>query len=237
MNNNFPELYLDYIKLIRDKTINIDFSNKCLLQCAFCMRQTIEGRDKIKRSSDMPFDDWKKIIHTIPNQVQLCGQLSDPIYHPHLIKFLEYASQNNTLVYIHTTGTGKKRNFWNKVFSIKKRFRFVFGIDGLDQKTCNLHRIGQNFHESFKAMLLGSQSHHRIVWQFIPFQHNEHQIERAKEIAHKYNIEFMILRSNRWYPNSNVLINNKLIKRDWIHPPSNPDLYVEWGKHQKKHYM
>lgn len=240
IDNNFHELYLDYVRKIPNTSINIDFSNKCLLQCAYCMRQKPAAKDKIKRSSDMSFNDWKKILQLFPELVELCGQLSDPIYHPDFIKFLEYASQNNTYVHIHTTGTGKKRHFWNKVFSIKKRFRFVFGIDGLDQKTCNLHRIGQNFHQAFKAMLLGAQSHHRIVWQFIPFRHNEHQIERAKDIARKHNIQLMILKSNRWYPDTNVLINNKLIKRDWIHPPSNPDLYVEWGRgneNKKEYYM
>ena len=125
IDNNFHKLYLDYIKTIPYRSINIDFSNKCLLQCTYCDRQKPAGKDKVKRSSDMSFDDWKKILHTIPTSVHLCGQISDPIYHPDFIKFLEYASQNNnTVVHVHTTGTGKKRNFWNKVFSIKRRYRF-----------------------------------------------------------------------------------------------------------------
>lgn len=229
------QLYKDYISRQLRNSCNIDFSNKCLLQCPFCQRQSIEGRDKVKQSFDMSFEDWKKIIHTFKG-VHMCGQLSDPIYHPQFIQYLQYAAERKKRIHIHTTGTGKKKSFWKEAFSIQHPIRWVFGIDGLDQKTCNLHRIGQNFHQSFKAMLLGSQSHHRIVWQFIPFQHNEHQIERAKEIAHKYNIEFMILRSNRWDKRT-VVINNKHIKSDWIHPPSNKHLKSTSQYHVKREYV
>ena len=61
-------------------------------------------------------------------------------------------------------------------------------------------------------MLLGSKSNHHIIWQFIPFQHNEHQIERAKDIARKHNIRFLILKSNRWRQNP-IIIDNKQVAR------------------------
>ena len=219
--------YPDYIKSQLKHLPNTDMSNKCILQCVFCQRQTIRkgepiGKNKIKMSQDMPFEDWKKVLHTFEG-VNMCGQLSDPIYHPNFIHYLQYAAERKKRIHIHTNGSGKKKSFWKEAFSIQHPIRWIFGIDGLDQKTCNLHRIGQNFHQSFKAMLLGSQSHHRIIWQFIPFQHNEHQIERAKDIAHKHNIDFMILKSNRWEDRT-VVINNKRTTIEWIHPPSNKHL-------------
>jgi len=227
------QLYRDYIRTQVQLSVNTDFSSKCLLQCVYCMRQEwsqdkgATGRDKVKISGDMPFEDFKKIGKTFP-QMHLCGQISDPIYHPHLLQYLQYASDNNIHIQIHTNGTGKSNQYWKDIYSIKKRMRFVFGIDGIDQKTVNLHRVGQNFHQSFKAMLLGSQSHHKITWQFIPFQHNEHQIKRAKDIASKYNIQFLILKSNRT-EDRNIFLHNKKTRLDWIQLPNDPNLSVSRG--------
>ena len=219
--------YRDYITSQLMQLPNMDISNKCILQCVYCQRQSIhdgkpEGKTKVKLSSDMSFEDFQKITHTFRG-INLCGQLSDPIYHPNLIKYLQYASDHDKQIHIHTNGSGKKLSFWKQAFSIPRTIEWTFGIDGLDQKTCNLHRIGQNFHQSFKAMLLGSRSHHKILWQFIPFQHNEHQLERAKDIARKYNIKFLILKSNRWSQNP-IYVDNKQIIPDWIQPPKDTSL-------------
>ena len=225
------QFYKDYIDVQLRNSCNIDFTSKCVLQCVYCQRQAWDeefgvggatGRNKVKISSDMPFEDFKKIGQTF-NRMHLCGQISDPIYHPHLIKYLRYASANNIRMQIHTNGTGKNLQFWKDLYSIKKTMRIVFGIDGTDQKTANIHRVGQNFHQSFKAMLLGAKSHHTICWQFIPFEHNEHQIERAKDIAHKYNIQFIALKSNRT-TNRYIFLHNKKTLLYWLKPPKDPSL-------------
>ena len=228
-------LYSDYVRSIGN--INIDTSNKCTLQCVFCMRQTKNGKKKIKRSGTMSFHDWKLCIQ-LTKTVTMCGQISDPIYHPNFISFLRYAGQNNTHVCIHTNGSGKKKKFWEECFSLKGQFRWVFGIDGLDQKTVNLHRIGQNFHQSYKAMLMGSKAsrNHYIIWQFIPFLHNEEQLPRAIDTAHRHNIDFVILKSHRHNSNQNIIVNNKPIKRDWIHPPRSQNLY-SLNEHAHKEYV
>ncbi len=229
-NKEFHNHYSDYIKSQQTKWPNIDISNKCLLQCVYCQRQQVFdgvalGRQKVKASQDMSFSDFKKIISTFAG-VNLCGQLSDPIYHPKLIQYLTYAAEHKKRINIHTNGSGKKQSFWKEAFAIQHSQHpivWTFGIDGLDQNTCNLHRIGQNFHQSFKAMLLGSKSNHHIRWQFIPFQHNEHQIERAKAIARKHNITFMLLKSNRW-TQVPVYVDNQVITPRWIQPPTDPTM-------------
>ena len=78
-----------------------------------------------------------------------------------------------------------------------------------------MHRIGQNFFSATRAMLLGSQSDHEIVWQFIPFKHNEHEILRALKTCERYGIELMLLKSSR-FKNIYANINNKRVKIDWI---------------------
>lgn len=237
----FFQFYQDYIASQLTLMPNIDLANKCILQCVYCQRQSVfrgepRGRDKVKRSQDMPFGDFKKVCKSFRG-INFCGQISDPIYHPQFIEYLQHASNHNKACSIHTNGSGKKKSFWKQAFAIHKPMHWTFGIDGLDQKTCNLHRIGQNFHQSFKAMLLGSQSHHKIVWQFIPFQHNEHQIPKAMSIARKHNIRFLLLKSNRWSQNP-IYVDNKQIIPDWIQPPKDSNLNVSYGNPlNEKEYM
>ena len=83
MNEYFYNMYLDYVNMQAKKSINVDFGNKCLLQCVRCMRQLPGGKKKVKASRDMSFDDFKKVAKSF-KRLSLCGQISDPIYHPHL---------------------------------------------------------------------------------------------------------------------------------------------------------
>ena len=221
-----PDFYKDYVKIALARSINIDLTNKCILQCVYCMRQRPLGKVKIKKSSDMSFSNFKKVVKTF-NTFHLCGQLSDPIYHPELIQFLQYATQNDNIIQIHTNGSGKTKQWWNKVYSIQSSsilpIRWIFGVDGIDNKTAQLHRVGQNAFSSFKAMLMGKHSNHQIAWQFIPFKHNQDQLPRARSFAKKHNIEFQILKSNRW-DDKRIIINNKPIIMNWIQRPTDKSL-------------
>ena len=38
-----------------------------------------------------------------------------------------------------------------------------------------------------------------IVWQYIIFGYNEHEIETAKEIAHKEGITLLLIKTNRGF--------------------------------------
>ena len=221
------EFYNDYLNTALKSSANIDLTNKCILQCVFCMRQRETGKEKIKRSSDMPFDDFKKVTKTF-KRIHLCGQLSDPIYHPEFIKYLKYAEQNSNKIGVHTNGSGKKLKFWKEAFEVNN-VKWTFGIDGIDQKTVELHRIGQKFLSAFKAMLLGSKKH-LVSWQFIPFKHNEHQIPRAMKIALKYKLSFVLLKSNRWQVDRVIIVNNKKINPYWIEPPSKNNITPHQGE-------
>ena len=63
-------------------------------------------------------------------------------------------------------------------------------------------------------MKLGASLGHKVVWQWIPFSFNEHQIPEARLIAKRYNIQFLIFKSERW-------------DKDDPMKPSNKELYIE----------
>ena len=47
-------------------------------------------------------------------------------------------------------------------------------------------------------MKLGASMGKNVVWQWIPFSFNEHQITQAKQLAKQYNITFALRISSRF---------------------------------------
>ena len=72
-----------------------------------------------------------------------------------------------------------------------------------------MYRIGSNFKQVWETMKMECRQVHPIVWQYIIFGYNEHEIETAKEIAHKEGITLLLIKTNRGFdPRSRNLRKN-----------------------------
>ena len=78
-------------------------------------------------------------------------------------------------------------------------------------------------------MRLGASLGKKIVWQFIVFKHNEHQIEEAKELCKKYNITLELITTDKW---SNPI---PPVSKHNLEKPSNDWYYEEDGIYMKKY--
>ena len=211
---NGQELAEFYIKNQRLSSPNMDLSHRCILRCPQCLRQKVEGLPRIKRSFDIGKPEFRKILNYYENQITFCGQISDPIYHPDFLAFLEMMNGLGKGLRVATNGTNDKSGnmddkWWDKAYSYGLGENcWVFGVDGLDEKS-ELYRIGSNFKQVWETMKMGVQAGHPIVWQFIIFGYNEHEIEQAKEIAHKEGITLLLIKTNRGFdPRSRTLRKN-----------------------------
>ena len=211
---NGQELAEFYIKNQRLSSPNMDLSHRCILRCPQCLRQKVEGLPRIKRSFDIGKPEFRKILNYYENQITFCGQISDPIYHPDFLAFLEMMNGLGKGLRVATNGTNDKSGnmddkWWEKAYSYGLGENcWVFGVDGLDEKS-ELYRIGSNFKQVWETMKMGVQAGHPIVWQFIIFGYNEHEIEQAKEIAHKEGITLLLIKTNRGFdPRSRTLRKN-----------------------------
>ena len=211
---NGQELAEFYIKNQKLSSPNMDLSHRCILRCPQCLRQKVEGLPRIKRSFDIGKPEFRKILNYYENQITFCGQISDPIYHPDFLAFLEMMNGLGKGLRVATNGTNDKSGnmddkWWEKAYSYGLGENcWVFGVDGLDEKS-ELYRIGSNFKQVWETMKMGVQAGHPIVWQFIIFGYNEHEIEQAKEIAHKEGITLLLIKTNRGFdPRSRTLRKN-----------------------------
>ena len=80
----------------------------------------------------------------------------------------------------------------------KKRCSAFFGIDGIDQESLQKYRVGSNFkkvQENWRAFIKAGG---HAQWQFIVFEHNEHLLEKAKQMSIDEGFErFRIIYSHR----------------------------------------
>lgn len=190
------DLYVQYQKYCRP---NLDIGYRCILRCPQCIRQRFDSQAQIKRSFDIEEKDFQKILNYYKNSITFCGQISDPIYHPNFLKFLKLSSEHKKLARIATNGTGKSLEWWEEAYSYgKKENAWYFGVDGIDEKS-EIYRVGSNYKNVWEMMKLGKNLGNIIVWQFIIFGYNEHEIEQAKEIAKKENFSLLFIKTNRGF--------------------------------------
>lgn len=81
------------------KKIYIEITNRCNLNCSFC----IHNKRPFK---DMTFDEYKTIINKIKNHTKevYLHVLGEPLLHPNINDFIDYAANNGLLVNITTNG-------------------------------------------------------------------------------------------------------------------------------------
>lgn len=84
---------------MRFKKIYIEITNNCNLSCKFCSKNK-------KESKTMTFDEFKIIISKIKNYTSYIYMhvLGEPLIHPNVSEFIDYAYKNDINVNITTNG-------------------------------------------------------------------------------------------------------------------------------------
>jgi MoaA/NifB/PqqE/SkfB family radical SAM enzyme len=115
-------------------------------------------------------------------QVFFCGSYGDPIMHPDFLDILEdFRKKSPTLwLYVHTNGGAHNEQYWAKMASIIGAYGQVdFNIDGLED-TNHLYRRNTTFEKIKNNAVAFISAGGKAVWNFIVFEHNQHQVQQAK---------------------------------------------------------
>ena len=172
------------------KGINLDITHRCTLECPKCLRRSVPTNNL----GDLSLDSFKKIISHF-DQIEFCGQISDPIFHPQFIEFLELTKDKR--VFVHTAASHKPMDWYRDAFLANKNATWEFGIDGLPQDS-HKYRINQNGEYLFNVMKTGVELGNDIRWQYIIFKYNENDITQAIDLAQLHKIPIHINKSSRW---------------------------------------
>lgn len=120
-------------------------------------------------------------------QVFFCGSYGDPIMHPDFLGILrDFRRKCPTLwLYLHTNGGAHDTEYWQEMAEIIGGYGQVdFNIDGLE--TTNwLYRRNTDFNKIIANATAYINAGGCAVWNFIVFEHNQDQVEQAKELSKK----------------------------------------------------
>ena len=195
------------------RTCNVDLSNLCTLECPQCLRQTYINNGEKPPGQILTLEQFDKLSDYFRG-FSFCGQISDPIFNPHLKEFLKMCYDKKKWVSVHTAASHRPKKWWNDAFDANTNAIWLFGIDGLPYESF-LHRINQDGEHLFEMMCLAKSKGINCVWQYIVFSYNENHLEEALELAKKYDITINFVKSSRW--------ENK--KNRWL-KPKNPKWWI-----------
>jgi MoaA/NifB/PqqE/SkfB family radical SAM enzyme len=140
-------------------------------------------------------------------QVFFCGSYGDPIMHPDFLDILwDFRQKSPKLwLYMHTNGGAHDTEFWQEIAYIINGYGQIdFNIDGLED-TNHLYRRNTDFNKIIKNAKAFIDAGGRAVWNFIVFEHNQHQIKQAEQLSKELGFDKFLYRSTGRFLNHKTM--------------------------------
>ena len=188
------------------RAIHLEVTQNCQAACPMCDRNMNgEGINPHINLDELSLEDCKKIFSpAFISQLKtmyMCGNLGDPIIAQDTLEIFRYFRENNSNMWLsmNTNGGARDENWWMELAQIfAGSGAVIFSVDGL-RSTNHLYRQGvvwDNVERSMKAFIKGGG---RARWDFLIFEHNQHQVEEAEALAKEWGVEkFMKKKTGRF---------------------------------------
>ena len=170
--------------------IELELTTKCNAACPQCIRNyygaytwpslPIVDMDIEWLKKSIPAEIWQGLEH-----IRLCGTYGDPCMHQKIIDFITWIKTVSSVqITINTNGSIRSKIWWKKLAKIldPSKDQVVFGIDGLED-TNHLYRVNVSYKKVIENLTAFNQAGGQSVWNYLVFEHNQHQVEEARELA------------------------------------------------------
>ena len=193
---------LDQIRII-----HFEVTSKCQARCPMCPR-------RLQGGPMMPWVDLQEITLTqfkewfsVPfikqlDKFYMCGNLGDPIIARDTLEIFKYFRQHNPTMWLSMNPNAGARDmpWWTELAQVLGRNgAVIFSVDGLED-TNHLYRQNVQWDKVETNMKAFIAAGGRARWDFIIFEHNEHQVEEAEALANEWGCEkFIKKKTGRFY--------------------------------------
>lgn len=163
--------------------LQVENTTKCNLSCPACGRNNngFGVKDGLV-IEDLKTEKFQEALQQLSNLevVQFCGSFGDFAAANNVLEHLDLALQHSKKIQIHTHGSLRNTTWWAALGQKLKNVDHDvwFGIDGLDG-VHEIHRQGSSYQKVIENASAFIQAGGNATWQFIPFEHNEHQIKEC----------------------------------------------------------
>ncbi|MBM4267902.1 MAG: radical SAM protein [Deltaproteobacteria bacterium] len=168
--------------------LTLDPSNFCQLHCPFCPTGANKGT---RNKAMMDFDHFKKFMDRVGPYVIRMELMNwgESLFNRRLPDMIAEAKRHGISLELHENFNHVSEETVEKL--VRSGLDVIsISVDGLTQETYERYRVGGRL-ESVLANLetLVRKRHElasptpRIIWQFLVFRHNEHEVDRVEEFA------------------------------------------------------
>ena len=168
---------------------HFEVSGKCTLKCPRCPRNDTDPVSWINK--ELTLDFFKKtlspeLLKNTIKRITMCGDIGDPIYASEYIDIIDYIKTHNDKIHVYTitNGSYRKESWWRDFAKVSNEYDTVnFSIDGYDDASNNLYRIGSNWDSIMQGMSIMCNSPAFVYWATIMFSFNQDHIDKIKNQA------------------------------------------------------
>ena len=185
------------------KRIRIEACSLCQLNCPACTVRKLEKQMPKDWLGYLRFKDFKKFVDDNSFEEIGLANNGEIFLNPELDEIIKYAHKKGITL---SADAGVNLNDVSQVTLenlVKYRFRHLrVSIDGATPEIYKIYRVGGDFNKVinnikkinyFKKKYNSEYPH--LIWQFILFGHNEHEIELAKQKAKELNMKIEFKRN------------------------------------------
>jgi len=193
----------------------IEPTNICNLKCPLCP----SGTGQLKRPKGyMTLDTFKKTIKEVSPYtfMLIMWNQGEPFLNKDFIEMCKIAKQHNMLLLVSTNANLLPSA---KEIVAAKIDRLIVSADGASQETYNKYRrngelsiVVENIDAIIKEKNIAKSKLPKVIWQFIVMKHNEHELEKIKNITDKIGVDQLQLKTVQIYEKEDI---NKFL-------PNNP---------------
>lgn len=211
--SNAFKVYISFKKSIKNdkiaiegKPVAVSFepTTSCNLRCPQCpsglrsfSRDT--GMLDVELYRNFINENYKELVYLL-----LYFQ-GEPYLHKQFFKLIQIASEKN--IYSATSTNAHYLSRENSIQTVKSGLdRIIISIDGLDQESFNKYRVGGSLEKVIKGTIelvtakkKLKKNYPFIIWQFIVFKHNEHQVEEIKKLGKKLGVNQVAIKTAQVY--------------------------------------
>lgn len=182
---------------------HLELTNICLLKCPRCPRTKFIEQFGINRWSNQNLDlvalQRFLDVDIRGKKIALCGDYGDPIYYKELFPLIDYLKKHGAVISLTTNGSYQKMSWWEQLVNkLDQKDTITFSVDGAPENFTQ-YRINADWDSIEIAMRVVGSSGVNSKWKYIPFNFNEHSIDKSRELSFSLGIKnFLVQPSDRW---------------------------------------
>lgn len=173
------------------KVLHIEPTDVCQASCPLCSRVTDPNFDpSTQRHLTVEQLNSAIDVHTLKNLDKMfaCGDYGDPAAGIHTMELFRYlrSINPNVVLGMNTNGGLRNTSWWQELALLlnQQQDYVVFSIDGLED-TNHVYRRGVQWVKVIKNAQAFIDAGGSAHWDMLIYQHNEHQVAQAKDLAKK----------------------------------------------------